>query len=100
MPAGVISYTTFLKGIKDHLIERVRIDPTGKTAEFLNVDGGRGQVNLFNDPNLLKVLQDNKIDISVIPQDAGNPLFGVLSQLAFPIIVIAGLFFLSKRGGA
>jgi len=49
------------------LIERVRIDPTGKTAEFLNLAGAKGSVNLFNDPGLLKTLQENKIDISVIP---------------------------------
>lgn len=66
-PAGNVSYTTFLKGVQEHMIERVRIDPTGRTAEFLNVDGARGMVNLFNDPNLLKILQENKIDISVTP---------------------------------
>ena len=65
--AGNVSYTTFLKGVQEHMIERVRIDPTGRTAEFLNVDGARGMVNLFNDPNLLKILQENKIDISVTP---------------------------------
>ena len=55
-PAGNVSYTTFLKGVKDHLISQVRIDPTGKSAEFMNVEGARGFVNLFNDPNLLKLL--------------------------------------------
>jgi cell division protease FtsH len=77
-PGGTVSYTTFLQGVKEHLIDRVRIDPTGRTAEFLNVDGVKGQVNLFNDPNLLKILQENQIDLSVIPQDPGNPIFGVL----------------------
>jgi hypothetical protein len=81
------------------LIERVRIDPTGKTAEFLNLAGGKGSVNLFNDPGLLKTLQENKIDISVIPQDPGNPILGVLSSLAFPFFIIAGLFILSRRAG-
>lgn len=77
-PGGTVSYTSFLQGVKEHLIDRVRIDPTGRTAEFLNVDGVKGQVNLFNDPNLLKILQENQIDLSVIPQDPGNPIFGVL----------------------
>lgn len=85
--------------MKEHLIDRVRIDPTGRTAEFLNVDGIKGQVNLFNDPNLLKILQENKIDISVIPQDPGNPLFGILQSLAFPFFFLAGLFLLSRRAG-
>lgn len=41
-PAGTVSYTNFLTGVKEHLIEKVRIDPTGRTAEFLNVDGLKG----------------------------------------------------------
>ena len=100
MPQGNVSYTTFLRGIQEHVIERVRIDPTGRTAEFLNVDGGRGAVNLFNDPNLLKILQENQIDISVIPQTPPNPILGILGQLAFPLFIIAGLFLLSRRQGA
>lgn len=96
-PAGTISYTTFLEGVRQHLIERVRIDPTGRTAEFLNVDGARGQVNLFNDPNLLKILQENQIDLSVIPQQADNPIFGVLQSLAFPLFILGGLVLLSRR---
>lgn len=31
-PQGVISYTTFLQGIQQHLIDKVRIDPTGRYA--------------------------------------------------------------------
>lgn len=98
-PSGTISYTTFLQGVKEHLIDRVRIDPTGRTAEFLNVDGAKGAVNLFNDPNLLKILQENQIDLSVIPNDPGNPIFGVLQSLSFPFFFLAGLFLLSRRNG-
>jgi len=92
------SYTTFVQQIKDHMIEKVRLDPTGRTAEFLNVDGIRGSVNLFNDPGLLKLLQENGVDISVMPADPGpNPIFGVLSSLAFPFFILLGLFLISRR---
>ena len=47
---GNISYSTFLDGVKSGLIEKVRVEPNGRTADFINVDGGRGQVELFNDP--------------------------------------------------
>ena len=47
---GNISYSTFLDGVKNGLIEKVRVEPNGRTADFINVDGGRGQVELFNDP--------------------------------------------------
>lgn len=55
-PAGNVSYTRFLSGINEHLIEAVRIDPTGRTAEFFNINGQKGFVNLFGDPDLLKLL--------------------------------------------
>lgn len=41
-PGGTVSYTNFLTGVKEHLIEKVRIDPTGRTAEFINIDGIKG----------------------------------------------------------
>ena len=56
LPSGLISYSQFLSGIQEHLIERVVIDATGTKALYINNDGGRGEVNLFNDPNLFKVI--------------------------------------------
>ena len=80
------------------MIEKVKIDPTGRVAEFLNVDGIRGSVNLFNDPGLLKLLQENGVDISVLPSDPGpNPIFGVLQSLAFPFFILLGLFLISRN---
>ena len=59
MPSGTVTYTRFLEGINAHEIERVRVAADGRTAEFLTNEGARGNVNLFNDPNLFKLLQDN-----------------------------------------
>lgn len=59
MPSGNVTYTRFLEGINGHEIERVRVAADGRTAEFLTTEGARGSVNLFNDPNLFKLLQDN-----------------------------------------
>ena len=79
------------------MISKVQIDPTGRSAEFLNSEGARGFVNLFNDPSLLKLLQDNKIDISVMQVQPGNPLLNLLSSLAFPLFMIAGIYFITRR---
>lgn len=59
LPSGEVTYTKFMDAISAHDIERVRIAADGRTAEFLNTEGGRGAVNLFNDPSLFKTLLDN-----------------------------------------
>ena len=101
IPAGMVSYSQVLQGVNDHVIERVRVGADGRTAEFLNNEGGRGVVNLFNDPQLFKILQDNQVDLSVMPPDnTGNFLFGILNTLAFPLLFFGGLFLLNRaRGG-
>mmetsp|Transcript_3375 Transcript_3375/g.5666 ORF Transcript_3375/g.5666 Transcript_3375/m.5666 type:complete len:209 (+) Transcript_3375:505-1131(+) len=58
-PDGITSYTNFIRGVKDHQIERVKVAFDGKEADFLNEMGQRGHVALFNDPNLLQMLKDN-----------------------------------------
>ena len=91
MPSGSVTYTRFLEGINANEIERVRVAADGRTAEFLTNEGARGNVNLFNDPNLFKLLQDQHIDLSVLPPDqAGAALFGILNTLAFPLILFGG----------
>ena len=76
-PSGpAVSYTDFLTAIKEHLIERVRLNADGSKAEFINIDGGRGVVNLFKDSNLISLLRENKVDFAVIPAaDGPNPIF-------------------------
>ena len=101
VPSGQVSYTRFLEGVNAHDIERVRVAADGRTAEFLNTEGARGFVNLLNDPNLFKTLQDNGVDLSVMPPDqAGAAIFGLINALAFPLIFFGGLFLLNRaRGG-
>ena len=65
-PAGNVTFTAFLNGVKDHQIERVQILDAGRSASFINSDGFKGFVNLIPDPNLLQTLQDNGVDVSAI----------------------------------
>lgn len=68
--SGPVSYSTFLEGVKTGLIEKVRVEPNGRTADFINADGGRGQVELFNDPEFLNTVIKNNVDLFVM--NAGN----------------------------
>lgn len=103
LPEGSVTYTKFMEGITSHNIERVRIAADGRTAEFLNTEGARGAVNLFNDPGLFKILTENQVDVSVLPPDnAGAAIFGILNALAFPLIFFGGIFLINRarQGGA
>ena len=86
--------------MNDHVIERVRVGADGRSAEFINQDDGRGVVNLLNDPQLFKILQDNQVELSVMPPDTtGNFLFGLLNTLAFPLLFFGGIFLLNRARG-
>ncbi len=69
--SGLISYSEFMQGVKNHVIERVKFLADGKSAQFLNTSGDIGSVNLFNDPGLLDFLRANLVDIQVIPVATG-----------------------------
>ena len=56
VPSGLISYSQFTQAINDDVIEKVAVGADGQKAMFVNMDGGRGEVNLFNDPNLFKII--------------------------------------------
>ena len=95
-PFGVVSYTEFLKGVKNNLIKKVLFIGNQQQAHFLNINGEKGFVNLFNDPQLLKILQDNNVDISVIYKNSGNIFLDILSFFAFPLIYLIGISILRK----
>ena len=49
-------------------------------------------VNLLSDPNLLKILTDNGVDIAAVPNDpTGNVFMGIFQQIAFPLFFFGGL---------
>ena len=95
--AGQVTYTQFLNAVNDHVIERVRVAADGRNAEFLTAEGNRGMVNLFNDPQLFKILQDAGVDLSVMPVDnTGNAIFGILNTIAFPLVFFGGIFLINR----
>lgn len=79
----------------------MRVEPNGRTADFITNDGGRGQVELFNDPEFLKQIQDNGIDLYVM--NATNPaqndqIFSIFTTFIVPALILAGIYFLTQRG--
>jgi cell division protease FtsH len=63
-------------------------------------DGNRYLVNLPNDPQLIDILANNKVDIAVLPQNDESFWFRALSSLFFPILLLVGLFLLLRRASS
>lgn len=100
---GNVSYSKFLDGVKEHIIERVRVEPNGRTADFITLDGSRGQVELFNDPEFLNQIQKNGIDLYVMnAPNTGqqDQIFSIFTSFIVPSLILAGIFFLTQRGSS
>jgi ATP-dependent Zn protease len=98
--SGQVSYSKFLEGVKQHIIERVRVEPNGRTADFITNDGARGQVELFNDPEFLKQIQDNGIDLYVMNNNSAqnDQLFSIFTSFIVPALILGAIFFFTRRG--
>jgi cell division protease FtsH len=100
---GQVSYSKFLEGVKEHLIERVRVEPNGRTADFITNDGFRGQVELFNDPEFLKQIQENGIDLYVMnatQQAQNDQIFSIFTTFVVPALILAAIYFFTQRGSS
>ncbi|MFM9111330.1 MAG: ATP-dependent metallopeptidase FtsH/Yme1/Tma family protein, partial [Prochlorococcaceae cyanobacterium] len=60
-------YSDFVEAVQEHEIARVTISPDRGTAQVVENDGHRAVVNLAPDKDLLKILNDHKVDIAVQP---------------------------------
>ncbi len=92
-----LRYSEFIDAIQDDQISRVLISPDNGTAKIVENDGGRAQVTLAPDQDLLKLLTDHNVDIAVEPTKQANPLQQAIGSLIFPILLLGGLFFLFRR---
>ncbi|MBM5819896.1 MAG: ATP-dependent zinc metalloprotease FtsH, partial [Cyanobacteria bacterium K_DeepCast_150m_m2_101] len=53
--------------------------------------------NLAPDKDLLKLLEDHKVDIAVEPSRQAQPWQQAIGSLIFPLLLLGGLFFLLRR---
>jgi len=92
-----LRYSDFIEAVQDKEISRVLISPDNATAQVVENDGSRSEVNLATDKDLLKILTENNVDIAVTPTKLANPWQQAVSSLIFPVLLIGGLFFLFRR---
>lgn len=62
---GTLSYSQFMEQINQKLIVAVNVDETGRAANYLATDGGKGGVQLIPDPDLIPFLQKAGVDLSI-----------------------------------
>jgi cell division protease FtsH len=91
-------YSTFVSKVKAKEISQVGLTSDRSKAIFTNQkDNSRVVVNLPNDPQLINILTDNKVDIVVVPQADDSIWFRALSGLLLPGLLLVGVIFLFRR---
>ena len=82
-------------------VSRVTLSPDRTFAEATVPGGAEGKkkvrVNLPNDPEFIKTLRDNNVELDVAPRRTDGALVQTLSSLILPILLLVGLFFLLRR---
>ncbi|HAG82316.1 MAG TPA: cell division protein FtsH [Cyanobacteria bacterium UBA11162] len=90
-------YSQFIDEVKKGKVETVQLTADRTKARVTAQDGKPIIVNLPNDPQLINILDQNNVDIQVIPQGDESVWFKALSTLFVPILLLVGLFFLLRR---
>ena len=92
-----LRYSDFLEAVEENQISRVLISPDQGSAQIVENDGSRSQVNLAPDKDLLELLTEHNVDIAVQPTNQPNPLQQAATSLIFPVLLLGGIFFLFRR---
>ncbi|WP_019498223.1 ATP-dependent zinc metalloprotease FtsH [Pseudanabaena sp. PCC 6802] len=99
-----MSYGSFLEYLDKHGIRKVDIFDGGRTAIVVAADPQlanreiRARVDLpLYAPELMGKLNEAGVDLAVYPPRNNTAIWGFLSNLIFPIALVAGLFFLFRR---
>ena len=90
-------YSQFIQQVENQQVERVDLSADRAQAVATSRNGNRYLVNLPNDPQLIDLLANNGVDITVRPQNDESFWFRALSSLFLPILLLVGLFFLLRR---
>jgi cell division protease FtsH len=90
-------YSQFIQEVEQNHVEKVAIRSDRTSAQVTTDDGRRINVNLPNDPELLDILTQNGVDISVSPQTDDNVWARVASTLLIPFLLLLVLFFVLRR---
>ena len=93
-----LTYSDFINQVENNQIEQVILSADRTQAKVSSSSGGAPLlVNLPNDPELINILSENRVDIIIQPQNSEGIWFRILSSLFLPILLLVGLFFLLRR---
>jgi len=95
--ARTMRYSDFVEAVEENQISRVLISPDRGTAQVVENDGRRAQVNLAPDKELLGLLTKHDVDIAVQPTRQAPAWQQAAGSLIFPLLLLGGLFFLFRR---
>jgi cell division protease FtsH len=93
----VWKYSQLIDEVKGGKVEKVELNSDRTKALATNLEGTRYLINLPNDPQLVDILTQNKVNIVIVPQNEDGFWLRALSSLFFPILLLVGLFFLLRR---
>ncbi|CAE7254744.1 ftsH, partial [Symbiodinium pilosum] len=99
--SGRVTYSRLLEFVDEGSVKRVDFYDLGRTAVATVMVAGREQQLVCDLPGattgLIDKLVSKNIAIEVHQPDKPNPLLNVLGDVAFPLLLIAGLLFLRSR---
>lgn len=94
-----ISYTEFIESVESGKVSKVTIQEDYVKGEFKS--GTLFETNLPNDPDLVKILRDNNVEIYVKPPEKSPWYVQVLiSWLPFILLIAIWIFFMKQMQGA
>ncbi|WP_036486108.1 ATP-dependent zinc metalloprotease FtsH3 [Myxosarcina sp. GI1] len=91
------AYSKLINEVENGRVETVKITADRTKAQVIDSEGTPILVNLPQDREFIDILSENGVDIAVLPQNDEGFWFRALSSLFFPILLLAGLFFLLRR---
>jgi cell division protease FtsH len=98
------AYSTFLDAVEGDQIEKVSVAADGKQLLAIDTDGNRHETLLLpgESANLIKLLSAKEVTFAVqSAAPAGQAsVGGILSSLAFPLLIIGGLLFFRNRANS
>ncbi len=95
--ARTLRYSDFVEAVQENQVSRVLISPDRGTAQVVENDGRRAEVNLAPDKDLLGLLTEHNVDIAVAPTRQPSAWQQAAGSLILPLLLLGGLFFLFRR---
>lgn len=98
-----MTYGRFLEYLDNDRVRSVDLYDNGRTAIVAAVDQLNNQLQQWrvdlptNSPELISQLRDAKISFDIHPPSNEGAIWGLLGNLIFPVLLIAGLFLLFRR---